>query len=128
MSVDLKAWRNVVRQVVQAISDENLQRRAWFGVGPEVSSPDEVFCQFFGDAAIEDFLNRGDTGLNDQQRDAGKYLLTLMRKLSDETPNHIQPSSLIDDPRWRAVREAAARFSTLLAEGGGSVITLRTDP
>ena len=119
MSIDLNAWRKVVRQVVLAISDENLQRRAWFGFGPEVSSPDEVFCQLFGDAAIEDFLKRGDTGLSDQQLDAGKYLLTLMRKLSDETPSHIQPASLIDDPRWREVREAAARFSTILAEGGG---------
>ncbi len=117
MPVDLKAWRNVVRQVVSTIADENLQRRAWFGVGPEVSSPDEEFCKFFGDAAVEDFLKRGDNGLNSQQLDAGKHLLTLMKRLSDETPNHIPPLSLIDDPRWREVREAAARFSTLLAYG-----------
>jgi len=117
VAVDLNAWRSVVRQVVMAISDEKFQRRAWFGVGPEVSSPDEEFCKFFGDAAIEDFLKRSDNGLNKQQLDAGKHLLTLMRKLSDETPNHIQPSSLIDDPRWQEVREAAAQFSTLLADG-----------
>jgi hypothetical protein len=65
MSVDLEAWRKVVEQVVSAIADEN--RRAWFGVGPEVSGPDEAFNQFFGDAAVEEFLNRDDAKLNDLQ-------------------------------------------------------------
>ena len=64
MAVELKAWRKVVEEVVAGIADEALQRRAWFGVGPEELSPDEEFCQFFDDAAIEEFLDRGGTGMN----------------------------------------------------------------
>jgi hypothetical protein len=114
MTVDLSAWRTVLKQVVGAIADENLQRRAWFGIGPEESTPDEDICQFFGDAAIEEFLDRNDTGLNKQQLEAGRHLLELMRQLSDQTPDHIDPDDLIDDPRWQKIREAAARFYTLL--------------
>jgi len=115
MAVNLNAWRTVLKQVVDGIADESLQRRAWFGIGPEISSPDEMFNQFFGDAAIEDFLKRSDTGLNDLQLEAGRYLTKLMRELSKQTAEHLDPANLIDDPRWRKVREAAARFTTLLA-------------
>src|SRR5260370_34495931 len=107
MSLDIDAWKNVVKQVVGGLADEDLQRRAWFGSGPEVSSPDDDFCAFFGDIAIEDFLDRDDAGLDKKQREAGRRLVSLMRDLSARTPQHIDPSELIDDPRWRQVREAA---------------------
>jgi len=114
MAVDLDAWRNVVKEVVGAIADESYQRRAWFGVGPEESSPDEGICQFFGYAAIEEFLDRNDKGLRATQIKAGRHLVKLMSQLAAQTPEHIEPSELIDDPRWRKIREAAARFHTLL--------------
>jgi hypothetical protein len=114
MAVDLNAWRTVLKQVVGAIADEELQRRAWFGIGPEESTPDEDICQLFGDAAIEEFLDRTDTGLNQAQLEAGRHLLELMRQLSDQTPSHIEPDDLIDDPRWREIREAATHFYKLL--------------
>jgi hypothetical protein len=117
MAVDVKAWRQVVEDVVGGIADEAEQRRSWFGIGPEESSPDEDFCQFFGDAAIEEFLERRDTGLSKKQIEAGRHLLKLMRALADETPDHIEPANLIDDPRWQKIREVAARFHTLLQTG-----------
>ena len=114
MAVNLHAWRKVVEQVVGGLADEALQRRSWFGVGPEESSPDEEFCMFFDDAAIEAFLERDDTGLDEGQINAGKHLVKLMNALSDQTPEHIEPENLIDDPRWREIRKAAARFHKLL--------------
>ena len=96
------------------IADEELQRRSWFGMGPEQSSPEEDFCQFFGDAAIEEFLNHDKNGLNDRQLRAGRFLLKMMKELSSQTPSTIEPSFLIDDPRWIRIRAAAARFSVLL--------------
>jgi hypothetical protein len=114
MALDLIAWRKLLEEVVDSIADEDLQRRAWFGRGPEVWSPDEAFCQFFGDAAIEELLDRNDSGLSEPQLRAGRDLMALMRELSDQTPEHIKPSDLIDDPRWRRIRKAAARFHKLL--------------
>jgi hypothetical protein len=114
MPPDYKAWRAVVRQVTNGLADEALQRRAWFGVGPEISSPDEMFNQFFDDAAFEEFLSRVDSSLNAKQLEAGRRLLKLMTELSDETTQHIEPSTLIDDPRWRQIRLAASEFRSLL--------------
>ena len=112
----MAAWRKVVEQVVGGIADADLQRRAWFGIGPEESSPDEEFNQFFDDAAVEEFLARPDTGLSRAQLQAGQYLLELMKKLSTQTPQYIEPSSLIDDPRWQEIREAAAQFLNRLSQ------------
>jgi hypothetical protein len=117
MAVDLNVWRNQIKQAVDAIADEKFQRRAWFGIGPEETGPDEDICQFLGNAAIEDFLNRNDTGLNDRQTDAGRHLVKLMHQLLTRTPTHIDPSELIDDPEWKKIREAASQFSALLATG-----------
>jgi hypothetical protein len=114
MVMNLNAWRKVVEQVVGGIANEALQRRAWFGIGPEESSPDEEFCMFFDDAAIEAFLDRDDAGLDDKQVKAGKHLVKLMSELSDQTPEHIEPEDLIDDPRWQEIRKAAALFHKLL--------------
>jgi hypothetical protein len=114
MPVDLSAWRKVIEQIVGGIADESYQRRSWFGLGPEISSPGEEFNRFFGDAAIKEFLQRDDTGLNDLQIEAGRHLVKLMHDLAKQTPEHIEPADLIDDSRWKRVREAAARFSALL--------------
>jgi glycerol-3-phosphate O-acyltransferase len=113
---DMAAWRKVVEQVVSALADEEMQRRAWFGLGPEQDSPNEMFNQFFGDAAIPEFLRREDTGLNERQRELGSQLVQLMTKLSADTPNHIEPGDLIDDPRFRRLREAAATFLDSLSQ------------
>ena len=113
--VNMDGWRTVIRQTVAGIADEAMQRRAWFGLGPEIDSPDETFCAFFGDAAFEEFLQRDDTDWSDTQLEAGRRLLELMQRLSDETPEHIEPADLIDDPRWINIREAAAHLSALLS-------------
>jgi hypothetical protein len=118
MPVDMRAWRKALFEVVDSIADEELQRRSWLGSGPEEWSPDEAFCQYFGDAGAEEFLGRTDTGLSQRQIEAGRELTALMRQLSDETPAHIKPADLIDDPRWRKIREAAARFRVLLLKTG----------
>jgi hypothetical protein len=117
MPPNLSAWRKVIEQTVAGIADEDYQRRSWFGLGPEISSPDEEFNRLFGDAAIEAFLGRDDNGLNDLQAEAGRHLVKLMNDLSGQTPQHIEPADLIDDPRWKRIREAAGRFSALLAIG-----------
>jgi hypothetical protein len=117
MALDLDAWRRVLEDIVDSIADEELQRRSWFGLGPEIWSPDEAFNQFFGDAAVEEFLDRGDTGLTRRQVNSGRKLVALMQELSAATPEHIDPADLVDDPRWRRIRAAATRFRSLLQTG-----------
>lgn len=117
MPVNIEAWRKVIEQGADGIADEELQRRAWFGIGPEESSPEETINQFLGDAAIREFLSRKDTGLNELQIESGRRLVDLMERLLKDMPQgyrFIDPLKLIDDPRWNEIREAATRFSALL--------------
>ena len=114
MPMDMNIWRNNIRQAVDSIADEQYQRRAWFGGGPEESSPTEEYCMLFDNGAIEDFLCRNDAGLNQYQIDSGKHLVELMNQLSKTVPKHINPSDLIDDPRWVKIRQAAKDFLAML--------------
>jgi hypothetical protein len=117
MPVNIEAWRKIIEQGTDGIADEELQRRAWFGIGPEESSPEETINQLLGDAAIREFLSRKDTGLNELQIETGRRLIDLIERLLKEMPQgyrFIDPSKLIDDPRWNEIREAATRFSALL--------------
>ena len=114
MSINVAGWRRLIRQTVAVIANEQFQRATWFGHSSYFSNPDEIFNQFFGDVATKEFLERDDTGLNDLQMEAGKKLLRKMEILADSTPNSIDPKMLIDDPRWRDIRQSAAHFSSLL--------------
>jgi len=111
----MPAWRKVVEQVVRGLADEDMQRRAWFGVGPEVSSPGEEFNAFFDDAAIEAFLARSDNGLSALQLEAGRNLVNQMLVYSERLPECPDASEVFDDPVWSEIRRAAARFSKLLS-------------
>ena len=112
MATDFDAWRAVVVGVVGGLADEASQRRSWFGIGTEISSPAEEFNYFFSDAAVDEFVEQA--MLDDPTRLAGRYLVKLMRRLSSETPDDIDPALMIDDPRWIEVRMAAADFLKLL--------------
>ena len=85
----MRSWLKVVEQVVGAIADEDLQRRAWFSVGPEASSPNEEIAQFSGDAAIEEFLSRNDAGLSELQVASGRHLIHLICQLREKTSREI---------------------------------------
>jgi hypothetical protein len=115
----MQTWRKVVEQGTDGVADEKVQRRAWFGIGPEESSPEETINQFLGDAAIREFLGHKDSGLNDQQIESGRNLVQLLEELLKDLPRRskfIDPSMLIDDPRWKEIRKAATRFSMLLSK------------
>ncbi|RYE10243.1 MAG: hypothetical protein EOP22_05830 [Hyphomicrobiales bacterium] len=110
MSEDIVLWRQILLGVVRDLSDEPLQRRSWFGIGPEESSPDEEIAQFYGNADFERFLDRDDAGLTVGQRRVGQRLLVLIDKYVDTTSFHRNPVDVIDDPRWKEIRTVAAEF------------------
>jgi hypothetical protein len=116
VSIDQEAWRSVIIGAVRSLADESGQRRAWFGVGPEMGSPDEEVNQFLGDAAFAEYLDLADNGLDESQLAAGQRLLQQMRHFSESTPNILKPEDVIDDPKWKDVRHAARAFLTSLGE------------
>lgn len=116
MTIDIIVWRHLVEDAIRSIADESMQRKAWFGFGPEVSSPSEVINGFYSDAAIENFLDRDDNGLNQQQLAAGQRLYQLMEKFMEQIPKYPKPESVIDNPQWNEIRNAASQFLDLLVD------------
>ena len=117
MPEDMKVWFGLIKNAVGRLADEEMQRRSWYGHGPEVGSPGEIFCGFLDDAAVEEYLKRDNTGLNQRQLEALTRLTKLMLKLCDETPNSIDREigpAFIDDPRWKLVIKTAKETQSLL--------------
>jgi hypothetical protein len=116
MPEDMKVWHDLVKDKVAWLANEEAQRRSWYGLGPEISSPGETFNSFFGGTAVEEYLKRPDTGLTQQQLESLRDLTAMMRKLSNETPKYIDKeigAGFIDDPRWQEIITMAKK--TLLS-------------
>ncbi len=117
MPVDMRAWFLDIKDIVAFLADEKKQRRSWFGLGPEASSPDEAFCSYFDDLAIEEYISRQDTNLTRHQLAALTRLTSMMRTLSNETPSSIDRSigpDFIEDPRWKEIIKTAANTLAVL--------------
>jgi len=113
----MNVWFGLVKDAVGWLADEDAQRRSWYGLGPEESSPDETFESFFGGAAMEDYIVRDNTGLNIRQLEALTRLTKMVRKLRNETPGSIDRKigpDFINDPRWKEVIKTAKETLTLL--------------
>lgn len=110
-------WKIPICDVIKDIANEEFQRTAWFGLSPtQVSSPDELLCQFFDDFDFSEFLNSPEVNLTSKQKAAGEDLKSKMEKFADSTPKHLDPRKVIDDERWKEIRLAAQAFPETLDE------------
>jgi hypothetical protein len=107
-------WGKNLLTAAQHIADEGFQRRAWFGLGPEVSSPSEVFNGFFDDARIEEFL-KNPPGY--ASRETLAQLSRLMRTMDDLLDvDDDRAEILIDSADWAEIRQIARTAADLLAQ------------
>lgn len=110
-------WKIAICDVIKNISNEGFQRTAWFGLSPaQVSSPDELLCQFFDDFDFSDFLTSPEVNLTSKQKAAGEDLKSKMEKFADSTPTHLDPREVIDDEQWKGIRLSARGFLETLRE------------
>jgi hypothetical protein len=108
-------WKSDLTVLIGQIADEEYQRRAWLALGPEVSSPTEMFCQLFDDLDAERFVNHLPQLASCDSLDAIRQLISQMEIIQEAD---LDPLVLMDDPRWKAVRGYAQRaFERLKAEG-----------
>jgi hypothetical protein len=50
-------WAKNVLIALEYVYDEKYQRRSWTGIGPEISSPSEVFNVLFNACSIDKFIS-----------------------------------------------------------------------
>jgi hypothetical protein len=100
-------WRGQVIDVLDQIGDRDFQLRSWTGIGPEVSSYDEVISQIMDDQSFADFCEKLE-GHDAKQK--CRELLSALNAL-DSTLQKLPPLQIIDDPRWINVRTLARSLS-----------------
>ena len=65
--VTFQEAREQILNVIKRVGDEEYQRRSWFGIGPEVSSPDEMICEVFDDRFVPEWLGEHQVHFTEQQ-------------------------------------------------------------
>lgn len=104
-----KDIKNFLVSVIKEISDQEFQERIWLrGEGPEISSADELFCNFFDDINIEEVMkNYKKYEISNSQLNLLQKLYKLMREYSDNSPITLDPIVVLSDPKWQKIREFA---------------------
>jgi hypothetical protein len=114
MVVDAARWRKTACEIIDSVADENFQRAAWFGKGPFISTPAEIYNNVFSDLDLDEFITSRDVALNDLERTAATKLVSKMRYFETVIGQDLSPERVIDHPVWREVREAAQRVLNVL--------------
>lgn len=91
-------------------ANSDLQRRSWFGIGPEVSSPDEMCNQ------VEDLSVRGWVGENVERMSPflGRYIYDFLDAL-DSLPEVSDPWTAFSSVEWMVIRLKATVIRDLFA-------------
>ena len=109
--IDTEFWKKETLETIKDISDKSFQERAWFGIGDEVSSLEEMYCVLYDDLVFEDFLTSKEVGLNPKQIKLGEVLLEKLDKFSNAFPeDYIDPKVVLNHLLWIEVRKAAKQL------------------
>lgn len=108
--MDKDLWKSSILDVVRRIADESYQQSAWFGMGTNISSPEEIYCELFDDFIYDDFLTSPDVYLTDIQRSSGLRLKEALNQYSDSVDFISDPERVFSDPQWGHVRFLAKEF------------------
>ena len=103
-------WLNSITEVAKETASREFQQEAWLSGPPSTSSPTEIYNQLFDDYTFDLFYETYSKGFSPQQLTAWnefKQQLETYGEKNDEFPNE---RVVFDDPDWKSVREAAARF------------------
>jgi hypothetical protein len=107
-------WRAATKAVLERISDEHYQRLAWFNRHEEVSSPDELINQLLDDFSFECFIENEEIALTASQRSVARQFHATLLAFNKASPNLLDPTATIDDPKWVEIRAKAKELLGLL--------------
>ena len=107
-------WRRSLRLALQHMADADYQRRSWTGIGPEVSSFDEVISGVFDDAMLTQYIEQNGPNLSRIVLNVAAELEGAIDVLDMQEFGTRRPDAVIDDPHWITIREIAGRLCVAL--------------
>ena len=109
--MDRQIWKGRIISALDDMADEQFQRRAWTGKGPEVSSLVEVICGLFDDALLLEYVDQYSSTLPDEILSDIKTLELCVDRL-DKNLDTLPELEVIDNPEWVKIRGIAQRLKT----------------
>lgn len=108
--MNIELWKEKILEVVEDISDDELQKETWFGKSEKVSSPEDLYCNLLDDFMFEEFLVKANTLLSKSQLSLGETLVSKMIGFRDAIFSYSDPQEILENPKWKEIRLLAASF------------------
>lgn len=107
--MEINFSKKEILNVIKDIANEDYQRRAWFNIGPEVSSPDEDICILYDDYSFEEFLQNLSSPINNKEREAGKLFCDIFNNYLN-TSDTSDPYLVYHSEQCKEIRKEARKL------------------
>jgi hypothetical protein len=115
-SLHYEVWLNNILSVVKDIADAKKQEKLWPNPNFPWEQPNELVNSLFDDCQFETFVESNQPNFSAEQRASSNELLNEFQRFLASSPNNLDPSETLIDPRWEAIRSSAAKFAIAFAD------------
>jgi hypothetical protein len=102
-------WLEYILEIVRAIASREHQEKVWLGPRPEIDWVGDLY-NALDEEFFEGFFKRYSDGFTPEQLIPWNEFKQRFENYGEKLPRYPDPQTVIDDPEWQVVREAAARF------------------
>jgi hypothetical protein len=103
-------WLEYILDIVRTIASRARQERAWLGPRTEVNWVGDL-CNALDEDLFDLFFTTYSKEFAAEQLIAWKQFKREFDKYGSRLPDYPDPRTVIEDPEWQVVREAATRFA-----------------
>jgi len=102
-------WLNYILDIVRAIASRKHQEEVWLGPRQEINWVGDLYDDL-DEEFFDGFFKRFSDRFTVEQTVAWTQFEQRFENYGRKLPSYPEPRTVIDDPDWQLVREAAARF------------------
>lgn len=114
--MDKETWKARILDSLNAMADEQFQRRAWTGAGPEISSLVEVICGLFDDAMLREYIQKYAPTLTQKALSDFNDLDSRIQNLNTDYLDNLPIFDVINNTDWVEIRIIAKRLQSDLEQ------------
>ena len=105
--MDKETWKGLILSALGDMADEQFQRRAWAGIGPESSSLVEIICRLFDDVLLREYVKKYASTLPSKTLSDVRDLDERVQRLNAEYLDTLPALDAINSPEWVEISDLA---------------------